>query len=376
LKTRLLTPGPTPLPEEVRLSQARQILHHRTKEFGEVFEEVCEGLKYVFQTQNEVLVFTASGTGAMEAVVVNLLSSGDEVLVVRGGKFGERWAEIGTSFGVRVIPLDVEWGNTVDPHLIEDSLVQNPRIKAVFTQLVETSTGVLYDIKNIAKVIKKTDAILVVDAISGLGAEAFFMDEWEVDVAVGGSQKALMLPPGLSFVALSEKAWRLVEKSSLPKYYWDFRKAKNSLTKRQTPYTPAVSLICALRESIRLIRKEGWHNILRRHARLAEATRKAALALGLDIFAQTPSNALTVIKVPSGIDADRLRRIMRDKYGVQVAGGQGRLLGKIIRIAHLGWTDSLDIISTISALEMALLELGYSLELGKGVRAAEEILRG
>jgi len=375
LKRRLFTPGPTPLPDEVRLSQVGQIIHHRTKEFSEVLDEVCEGLKYVFQTKNEVLIFAASGTGAMEAAVVNLLSPGDEVLVVRGGKFGERWAEIGVSFGVRVIPLDIEWGTALRPHLLEDRLAQNSGIKAVFTQLVETSTGVVYDIENMAKVVKKTDAILVVDAISGLGAEPFFMDEWGVDVAIGGSQKALMLPPGLSFAALSEKAWGLAEESSLPKYYWDFGKAKKSLAKHQTPYTPAVSLICALREALRLIRKEGWQAVLRRHARLAEATRRAALALGLEVFSQIRSNALTVIKVPSGVDGERLRKIMRDKYGVQVAGGQEKLAGKIIRIAHLGWMDSFDLIAAISALEMALLELGYPLKLGKGLQAAEDVIR-
>jgi len=374
LKERLFTPGPTPLPQEVRLAQTKQIIHHRTREFSQIFEDVCQGLKDVLQTKNDVLLFTASGTGAMEAAVVNLLSPEDEALVVRGGKFGERWAEIGDSFGVSVISLDVKWGTAVDPKLIKEELTRNPKIKAVFTQLVETSTGVLYDIKNIAKVVRKTDAILVVDAISGLGAEVLPTDEWEVDVVIGGSQKALMIPPGLSFVSLSERAWRLVEKSTLPKYYWDFKKARKSLSKLQTPYTPAISLVYALRESLGLIKKEGWQSFVQRHYRLAEATRKGVLALGLDIFSQVPSNAVTAIKVSPEIDADKLREVMRNRYGVQVAGGQGKLAGKIIRIAHLGWMDSLDVIAVISALEMALLELGYPLELGKGVKTAEEVL--
>jgi len=374
LKERLFTPGPTPLPQEVRLAQTKQIIHHRTREFSQIFEDVCQGLKDVLQTKNDVLLFTASGTGAMEAAVVNLLSPEDEALVVRGGKFGERWAEIEDSFGVSVISLDVKWGTAVDPKLIKEELTRNPKIKAVFTQLVETSTGVLYDIKNIAKVVRKTDAILVVDAISGLGAEVLPTDEWEVDVVIGGSQKALMIPPGLSFVSLSERAWRLVEKSTLPKYYWDFKKARKSLSKLQTPYTPAISLVYALRESLGLIKKEGWQSFVQRHYRLAEATRKGVLALGLDIFSQVPSNAVTAIKVSPEIDADKLREVMRNRYGVQVAGGQGKLAGKIIRIAHLGWMDSLDVIAVISALEMALLELGYPLELGKGVKTAEEVL--
>ncbi len=374
MKKRLFTPGPTPLPEEVRLAQAKEIIHHRGKEFSTIFEEVCQGLKDVLQTENDVLVLTASGTGAMEAAVVNLLSPQDEVLVVRGGKFGERWAEIGNSFGIKVTCLDVKWGTVVDPQLIKESLARNPKIKAVFTQLTETSTGVVYDIKNIAKVVSKTDAVLVVDAISGLGAEELFTDEWGVDVVIGGSQKALMIPPGLAFVSLSERAWKLVERSTLPKYYWDFKKAKKSLSKLQTPYTPAVSLICALKESLRLIKKEGWQNLVQRYHRLAEATRKGVLALGLEIFSQVPSNVVTAVKMPPGIDADELRQTMRNKYGIEVAGGQGELAGKIIRIAHLGWMDSLDVIVVISALEMALLEWGYSLELGKGVKAAEEIL--
>jgi len=374
LKQRLFTPGPTPLPEEVRLAQAREIIHHRSEGFAKVFQEVRQGIKYVFQTEEEVLLLTASGTGAMEAVVANLFSSGDRVLVVRGGKFGERWGEIATAFGLEVIPLDIEWGSAVSPDLIREELAKDLRIKAVFTQLVETSTGVVYDIEAIAKVVKETEAVLIVDAISGLGAESLLTDGWGVDVAVGGSQKALMLPPGLAFASLSLKAWRLIENSDIPRYYWDFKKAKKAQEKNQTPYTPAVSLICALRESLRLLREEGWEDILARHAKLAEATRKAVLALGLKIFSKVPSNVLTAIKIPSGIDGGKLRKIMRDGYGVEVAGGQAELAGKIIRIAHLGWMDASDMIVVLSSLEMALSELGYPVKLGKGLASAEEIL--
>jgi len=375
LKQRLFTPGPTPLPEEVRLGQAKEILHHRSKEFSVIFQEIRQGLKYVFQTENEVLLFTASGTGAMEAVIANLFSSKDKVLVVRGGKFGERWAEIADIFGAEILPLDIEWGSAVDVHLIEKKLNEDSKIKAVLTQLVETSTGIAYDIRKIAEVVKKTDTVLIVDAVSGLGAQPLLTDEWGVDVVVGASQKALMIPPGLSFVSLSTKAWRLVENSNLPKYYWDFKKTKLAQEKNQTPYTPAVSLICALRESLNLFKKEGWENVIRRHARLAEATRKAVLALGLEILGEVSSNVATAIKVPAEIDEKSLRKIMQDKYGVNIAGGQGKLKGKIIRIAHLGWMDSCDIIMAISSLEMALWKLGYPLELGKGVAAAEEVLK-
>jgi len=375
MKQRLFTPGPTPLPEEVRLGQAREIVHHRGKEFAEIFKEVRQGLKYVFQTKEEVFVFTASGTGAMEAAIANLLSSGDRVLVIKGGKFGERWAEIATAFDVQVIPLDVKWGSAPDPGLIKKKLTAHPEIKAVFTQLVETSTGVVYDIKATAEAVRPTEAILVVDAISGLGAQFFPTDEWGIDVVIGGSQKALMIPPGLAFVTLSPKVWSFVENSHIPRYYWDFKKVRKALDKNQTPYTPAVSLICALRESLSLIKKEGWENVLARHARLAEATRKAALALGLKIFSKVPSNVVTAIKVPPGIDANELRTIMRDGYGVQVARGQEKLRGKIIRIAHLGWMDRSDMVAAISSLEMSLSKLGYPVALGKGVAAAEEVLK-
>jgi aspartate aminotransferase-like enzyme len=375
MKQRLFTPGPIPLPEEVRLSQAREIVHHRGKEFAEIFKEVRQGLKYVFQAEEEILVFTASGTGAMEAAVANLLSSGDRVLVIEGGKFGARWTEIAAAFGVQVIPLDVKWGSAPDPVLIKKKLTAHPEIKAVFTQLVETSTGVVYDIKAIAEVVRPTQAILVVDAISGLGAQFLPTSKWGIDVVIGGSQKALMIPPGLAFVTLSPAAWSLVESSNTARYYWDFKKTRKALDKNQTPYTPAVSLICALRESLRLLKEEGWGNVLARHARLAEATRKAVIALGLNIFSKVPSNVVTAIEVPPGIDANELRAMMRDGYGVQVAGGQGKLAGKIIRIAHLGWMDESDMMAAISSLEISLSKLGYSVALGKGVAAAEEVLK-
>lgn len=371
---RIFTPGPTPLPEEVKLSQAKDIIHHRTPEFSQIFKEVSLNLKYVFQTENDVLTFAASGTGAMEAVIANLLSPGDKVLVVRGGKFGERWGEVGEAFGLNVIGMDVEWGKAPQPKQIEKKMNTNKGIKAVFTQLVETSTGVRYDIESIARVVSKTPAVLVVDAISGLGAEPFFTDDWKVDVVISGSQKALMLPPGLSFASLSKKAWEMVDEATFPRYYWDFKKAASSLNKGQTPYTPAVSLVCALRESLALIKQEGLNAVLNRHRMFAHAIRRAALSLGLQIFANPPSNAVTAILVPSGIEGEKLREKLRTDFGVLVAGGQGRLSGRILRIAHMGWMDKLDIIGVISALETSLSRLGYEVELGKGAAVAEEIL--
>lgn len=376
MKRRLFTPGPTPVPQEVKLSQAGDILHHRTSQFARIFQEVCEDLKYLFQTQNDVLTFAASGTGAMEAAVANLLSPGDTVIVVKGGKFGERWDQICRAFGVNVVPIDVEWGKAVDPDRIGEDLKRNREIKAVFTQLVETSTGVVNDINSISKIVSETSAILVVDAISGLGGEALPMDDWEVDVVVAGSQKGIMLPPGLSFVALSEKAWSMVDNSTLPKYYWDFKKTKKSLKKGQTPYTPAISLIMGLRESLRLIKKEGLEKVLERHRTLARATRGAVSSLGLQVFGDPPCNVVTAVSLPQNIGDKEIRDKMRDEYGVVVAGGQGKLSGRIIRIAHLGWMDKLDMISVISALEMSLIDSGYQVEFGKGITAAEEVFTG
>ena len=358
----------------MKISQVREIIHHRTSEFSKVFAEVQDGLKYIFQSQNEVLILTASGTGAMEATVVNLLSSHDKVLVIQGGKFGERWTEINRTFGLEVVVLKVEWGKVAGAEEIGDILKQNPEIKAVFAQLVETSTGVVYDIKSIAEVVKETSAILIVDAISGLGAESLPQDQWAVDVVIGGSQKALMIPPGLAFVSLSEKARELMESSTLPCYYWDFKKAIKSLSTGQTPYTPAVSLICALRESLKIIRKEGQEKIIRRHSLLAQATRAAANSLGLRVFGFPSSNVVTAMVIPEEIGANHLKKLMWEKYGVLTAGGQAHLAGKIIRIAHLGWMDNLDILGAISALEMSLGQLGYSVKLGSGIKAAEEIL--
>lgn len=374
MKSRIFTPGPTPLPERVKLSQAKDIIHHRTEEFSRIFKQVCQNLKYVFQTKNEVLTFAASGTGAMEAVVANLLSPGEKVLVIRGGKFGERWGEIGEAFGLKVIGMDVEWGKAPDPMQIREKMRGNSDIKAVFTQLVETSTGVRYDIESIAKVVGETSAVLVVDAISGLGAEPLFTDDWRVDVVVGGSQKALMLPPGLSFVSLSRKAWGMMDEATFPGYYWDFKKALSSLANGQTPYTPAVLLVCALRESLVLIKEEGLSAVLNRHHMFAHAVRSAALSLGLQIFGNPSSNAVTAILVPPDIEEKKLREKLQADFGIRIAGGQGKLSGKVLRIAHMGWMDRLDIIGVISALEMSLSQLGYELELGTAVRVAEEIL--
>ena len=375
-KKYLFSPGPTMLPPEVLLKMAEPIMHHREPEFEKIFAEIRQGLKYLFQTKNEVLIFTSSGTGAMEGAVSNLLSKGDKALVVRGGKFGERWGEICKAYGIEFIPVDVEWGRAVDPEKIQEILKSDPSIRAVYTQASETSTGVKHPIKEIAEIVKKyDDTIIVVDAITGIGVFNIPMDEWGLDVVVSGSQKALMLPPGLAFAALSDKAWKFVERSDLPKYYFNFKKELKSAQKNQSSYTPAISLFVGLRETLNMIRKEGLEGVFRRHEKLAAATRAAVKGLGLELFApETPSNALTAIKIPAGIDGLKLQALFFERFGITVAEGQDRAKGKIIRIAHLGYYERLDMVMVISALEMLLKEMGYAFELGTGVKAAEEIL--
>ena len=374
-KKYLFSPGPTMLPPEVLLKMAGPIMHHREPEFEKIFSEIREGLKYLFQTKKEVLVFTSSGTGAMEGAVSNLLSRGDKALVVRGGKFGERWGEICKAYGIEFVPIDVEWGESVDLKQIQKVLESDRSIRAVYTQASETSTGVRHPVKEMAEIVKKhEDTVLVVDAITGIGVFDLPMDRWGLDVVICGSQKAMMLPPGLSFAALNDKAWAFVERSNLPKFYFDFKKELKNTLKNQSSYTPAISLFVGLQESLRLIRQEGLEAVFQRHEKLAAATRAAVKALGLELYApDSPTNALTAVKVPAGIDGVKLQNLFFEKFGITVAEGQDRAKGKIIRIAHLGYYERLDMIMVISALDMLLKEMGYAFELGKGVKAAEEI---
>jgi len=375
LKRRLFTPGPTTVPDRVLLKMAEPIIHHRSPEFGRMFRAVNEELKYLFQTENEVLTLTASGTGAMEAAVVNVLSKGDRALVVRGGKFGERWGELCEAYGVEIVPIDVPWGEAVAPEAISECLKADPTIKAVFATQSETSTGALNDIEAIGRIVRESSALLVVDAITGIGAHRLLPDAWGVDAVVTGSQKGLMLPPGLAFISLSERAWESVGRSDLPKYYWDLMKAKKSLAKDQNPYTPAVSLLVGLKTSLDMIREEGIENVWARHARNAEATRAAVRAMGLDIFAKSPSNVLTIVQLPEKIDGKQLVKAL-DGYGFTVAGGQEQLAGKVIRISHLGYTDDFDTLSVIAGLERALRDLGWDVEPGVGLTAAQRVLAG
>ncbi|MDD5115799.1 MAG: alanine--glyoxylate aminotransferase family protein [Candidatus Omnitrophica bacterium] len=373
-KNYLLTPGPTPLPPEVCQALGKPIIHHRTPQFQAILKEAGEGLKYVFQTQNDVFILTSSGTGAMEAAVANLLSPQDTAITVEGGKFGERWTELCKAYGVGAEVIKVEWGKVVDPSEIEKRLQANPGIKAVFTTLCETSTGVATDIEAIGKIVAKYKAVLVVDAISGLGAIDLKADAWGVDVCVSGSQKGFMLPPGLAFISVSKKAWDLVSASKNPRYYFDLTTARKALQKTDTPFTPAISLVIALVEVLRMMKQEGLENIFKRHSLMASATKSAMKALGLELFAPSaPSEAVTAVNVPAGIDGEKLVKTMRDVYGVTIAGGQSELKGKVFRFAHMGFIEEFDIIAGISCLEKVLKEMGYAFELGAGVKAAEEV---
>jgi len=373
-KNYLLTPGPTPLPPQVTEALARPIIHHRTSQFQAILKEVGEGLKYVYNTNNDVFILASSGTGAMEAAVANLLSAQDTAITVEGGKFGQRWTEICQAYAVNCDVIKVKWGEAVQPKEIEQRIKANPKIKAVFTTLCETSTGVVNDIQVIGKIVAKTKAVLVVDAISGLGAIPLLTDAWGCDVVVSGSQKGLMLPPGLGFISISPKAWDLVTQSTNPRYYFDLRLAKKSWDKTDTPFTSSISLIVALSEALKMIRQEGLENILLRHHKMAEATRQAALALGLELLAgEVASDVVTAIKLPSGIDGVKLVKTMRDTYGVTIAGGQAELKGKIIRIAHMGYIQEFDILTGIACLEKVLYQMGYKFTLGVGLKAAQEV---
>ena len=369
----LFTPGPTPIPPESLLAMASQIDYHRSVEAVLQIKDVSEKLKQVFQTQNDVLILTSSGTGAMESIVSNLLSRGDEVIVIRSGKFGERWGEICSAYGVDFFPIDFEWGNSVDPQMVADLLDKRPDAKAVFSTLCETSTGALHDIKSLGEITKHRSTLLVVDAVSALGADDLQMDSWGVDVVVSCSQKGLMTPPGLAFAALNQSAWETSENATLPKYYFDLRKAQRASWDGSTPYTPAITFITALQSALNRITTDGIRNVITRHACLAEATRSAVKAIGLNIFATNPANTLTSIRLPKQIDGVRFVKMMREKHGITFAGGQGKLRGKIIRIAHLGWMGEYDMVVAIAALERGLTEIGQEFPLGAGVSAAQEV---
>ena len=375
IKKYLLAPGPTQVPPDILLAMSHPMIHHRSPDFTPIMEEVREGLKWLFQTQNEVLIIASSGTGAMEGSISNFVSPGDRILTVNGGKFGERWGKIAKAFGVNATEIMVEWGDSVDPAIIGDHLKKDPSIKGVYVQASETSTGVAHDVKAIAGIVRNyPDTIFVVDAITALGVFDIRPDEWGIDILITGSQKALMLPPGLAFASVSSKAWKLNSTARCSRFYIDFKKEQNNILKNTSAYTPAVSLIIGLQHVLRIMKKEGLDNIFARHSLLARATREGMRGFGLNLLPKSsPSDAVTAVKAPEGFDGQLIYKGLREKFGITAAGGQDHLKGKIFRISHMGYSDKFDIIIAISGVEMVLKEMGYAGELGSGVRKAEEI---
>jgi aspartate aminotransferase-like enzyme len=373
-KYQLMAPGPTPVPSEVLLAMAQPIIHHRTAEYEALFVEVRAGLKRLVQTSQEVIPLACSGTGAMEAAVVNTLSAGDTVVVVSAGKFGERWLELGRAYGVEIIELKAPYGETVSAERLAETLKAHPRVQAVLVQHSETSTGVLHDVRAYAAVTRSTDAILVVDAVSSLGIADLQMDAWGVDLVVAGSQKGLMLPPGLGFCALSDKAWAKNTTSRLPKYYFDLAAERKTVVKNEAHFTPAVSIVVGLRTVLDMLEREGLANVFKRHDRLARATRAGVEALGLGLFCKaTPSPAATAVLAPPGVDSEQVVTTYSKTHNITIAGGQGEMKGKLFRLGHMGYAAEFDVITALAALEQVLAELGLPVDYGASVRAAQKV---
>jgi aspartate aminotransferase-like enzyme len=377
MKFRLLTPGPTPVPEETLLEMARPVFYHRSPEFRQILAEVLEDLRYVFQTKAPVLTLTSSGTGGLEAALASCLPPGGKAICLIAGRFGERWKNLCKAFGVEAVNVTVPYGDAVRPEQLARALADHPDAAAVCATLSETSTGVGHDIAAFGKLVAATPALLLVDAISGLGAMECRTDAWNIDVCITGSQKALMMPPGLAFVSVSDKAWRVIEKNPDPRtFYFDLKKARASLGTFDTPYTPAHTLVRAMRLSLKRIRAEGIETIWATQARNAAAARAGFQAMGLELFANPPNNALTVVKMPPNIDSTVLLGKLEKQYGIKLANGQDTLKGKIIRLAHMGYIDQFDVLAGLSGVELVLREMGHPVEPGKGVAAAQKVLAG
>jgi len=373
IKSRLFTPGPTDVPPEVLNEMAKPIFHHRTARFREMLGQVNAGLKKILRTENDVLTIAGSGTAGMEAAIACLVPRGRKVLVANGGKFGERWVKVSGAYGLDVDEVELEWGTALQPETVKDKLATG-QYGAVITVYNETCTATACDLEAIGAVVAETDAILLADCITAVAALPLETDKWNVDVVGAGSQKALMLPPGLATVAVSEKAWAAGENIISPCFYLDLKAYRKSVGDNDTPYTPAVSLIRGMQVSVDTINEIGIETVWARTAALARATRTAAQAIGLEIFSKQPGDSVTGLVLPDGVD-DSIRKKLREKYGVSVAGGQAQLKGKIIRISHMGYVDPLETIGMIAALEYTLADMGVDIEIGKGVTAAVEVLK-
>jgi aspartate aminotransferase-like enzyme len=377
MKQRLLTPGPTPVPEETLLELAKPVVFHRTPEFRAMLAEVTQDLQYVFQTKSPVLTLTSSGTGGLEAALVNTVPPGGKALCLSAGRFGERWKSIAKAFGIKAVEVTAPYGQAIPPEQLAQALKEHPDAVAVCTTLSETSTGVVHDVAGYGKLVGPTPALLLVDAISAMGVVECRTDEWNIDLCVTGSQKALMLPPGLAFVSVSAKAWAQMEKREPGNtFYFDLRKAKKQLETSDTPFTPAHTLIRALSVSLKRIRKEGIENIWARQSLNAAAARAGFQALGLELFAARPASGLTVVKMPAGIDSTALLGKLEKQYGLKLANGQDNLKGKILRLAHMGYIDQFDVLAALSGVELALAEMGHPVKSGAALTAAQAVWAG
>ena len=369
-----MTPGPAPVPEDVLLELARPLIHHRSQEAKGVIEEVTRGLQEVFQTRNDVFILAASGTGAMEAVVVNAIPRGAKALVLNAGHFAARWGLMCSTFGSEPIMLDTEWGQPVDPARVRAALERHPDVACVLGTLSETSTGTGHPVAEIGRIVAETPALFAVDGISGVGAMECRTDDWKIDLLCVGSQKALMLPPGLAFVAVSPKAWAQIDSFESPSFYFNLKAARKAMLGSDTPYTPAHTLILALRKSLQRIKEEGLENVWERHRRMSQACQAGIRALGLELFSASPAEGMTVFRVPEGFADSAIRSRLQELFGLTTVGGQGKLKGQIIRIGHMGYTDELDVVAGLAALEMVMDGLGFEVEPGCAVTAAQRVL--
>lgn len=375
MKYRLVTPGPAMVPAETLLELAKPVRHHRTAENKALIAEAMDLLKKVMMTSNDVVILTSSGTGAMETAVANFIQPGDTAIAIVAGKWGERWAELCKSFGANLVTLTAEYGKVVTPDQLAAALNQHPKTVAVYATLCDTSTAVAHDIEAMGRIVAGTSAVFAVDGISGLGAMECRTDDWKIDLMVTGSQKALMLPPGLAYLAVSEKAKKVLEGNAHPRtYYFNLKQYLKSASAKDTPYTPAHTLIAAQVQSLRLMLEEGLEKVWANSSMMSRALLKAVDALGLKSLAERPATALTAVLAPAGIDAEAWAKLLEKKYQVKVAGGQGSLKGKIIRIAHMGYVDALDLLGIVAAMEWSLKELGHPVELGKAVAVAARSL--
>ena len=373
-KQRLLTPGPTPLLPQALHAMMGSDIHHRTEDFRSLYRAVLADLKEVFGTSNDVLALVASGTGAMEASVTNLFSPGDRVVVCSAGKFGERWIEITKAYGLDVVLLESPYGDTVSPQRVADALKSNPNTRGVFVQASETSTGAAHDVRSMGEIIKKTPAIFIIDGITGLGTMPLDIDGWGLDVVIGGSQKAFMIPPGMAFLSISPKAWAFAETARLPHYYFNLKREKKSAANGEAIWTPATALLLALAEALKYIKSVGMDKLVENAQLLAKATRAAVTVLGLELFSPgSPSAAVTAVKAPKGMDSSVIVKEFRNRFGSIITNGQGSMKGEIFRLAHLGYYDFADLFSIIAELEIILAAQGLPVKFGAGVAAVQNV---